>query len=157
MNIDWFNRKKIQALEETLVASCETVISEMKQVVAMELEAQIDALLREKVATAQELEGTLDVAIKALAAERVDKGNRADELDKLKAELVSIKNLHTDRIRICSVSLDPEGLTSQIRAIHPGLRVEWDGHKAVVYSNERLKQSQVNAVVEKMQPRVNMT
>ena len=68
-----------------------------------------------------------------------------------------LKGLHSDRVRVCSVALDPAKLTSQLRAIEPTLRAEWDGAKIVVYADVRLTQAQHNAVLMAVAPQADLT
>ena len=75
----------------------------------------------------------------------------------LQQKYENLKGLHSDRVRICSVAFDPAKLTSQLRAIEPSLRAEWDGDKIVVYAGVRLTQAQHNAVLMAVAPQVDLT
>jgi hypothetical protein len=85
---------------------------------------------------AGELEGA-EKYIRVLQQEKVE----------LAAKHEHLRGLHSEQVRVCSVTVDPIALTARLRAIEPTLRVEWDGDRMVIYSQSSLTEAEYNAVV----------
>ena len=80
-----------------------------------------------------------------------------DENTALREQLRNLKALHSDRVRICSFTVDPIQLTPALRRVDGTLRAEWDGNKVVVYSDVKLTQARMNALVALLTPQLDMT
>src|SRR3990167_762738 len=94
----------------------------------------------------KELEGA-ERYIRVLQQEKVEIQGRYDNL----------RELHSDRVRICSLVVDPARLTAKLRVIEPTLRAEWDGDKVVVYSDVTLPRPKMNAVLAMLEGQVDLT
>ena len=68
-----------------------------------------------------------------------------------------LREFNAKRFRVGSIDVDPVGLTALARAIEPSMRVESDGQRLVIYSENPLDKPQLNAVVAHMRREVNLT
>lgn len=65
--------------------------------------------------------------------------------------------LHSTRVRVGAIHVDPEMLTARLRAIEPTLRAEFDGHKVVVYARRHLEDAERRAVMALLKPDLDRT
>lgn len=68
-----------------------------------------------------------------------------------------LREFNAHRYRVGSVDIDPVALTAVVRTIEPSMRVESDGRRLVIYSENPLDNAQKNAVLVKMKREVNLT
>ena len=79
------------------------------------------------------------------------------DYDKLSDRFQTLSNMHTDRIRVGSITLDPFELTARLHRIEPSLKAEYDGKRIVIYGDRRLESSEMNALKSTLAPDLNPT
>ena len=85
---------------------------------------------------------------------------RATEERKLLEERMAVLEANTerlDRVRICSLPLDPVRLTARLRLIEPSLRAEWEGIRLTVYGDVALSEPKLNAVAAMLAQKADFT
>ena len=123
--------------KKTLVAALKASWSTLETAEIARISAVADYLelkgdVTHLTAAVEAVEHQRDVAMKvAASAEK--------ERDKAVEDYKALEKLHSRRVRVGTFTVSPERLTARLRAIEPSLRVEFDGDKVVIYSDQMLK------------------
>ena len=87
-------------------------------------------------------------------------GNYADQkvkIDGLHHQYDSLCELHSNRIRIGIISVDPIEMTAKLRAIEPTIRVEFDGKRLFIYADRVLTDPEFNQLEGMLKVRIDRT
>ena len=87
-------------------------------------------------------------------------GNYADQRVKtnnLQQQYDSLCELHSKRIRIGSIVVDPIEMTARLRVIEPTIRVEFDGKRLFIYADRVLTDPEFNQLEGMLKVRIDKT
>ena len=123
----------------------------------------------------ESLEETTDITIQAvnkskvLADERVvrllnqttkirnDNSKLNIDHNALQHRYDSLCELHSNRIRIGSIVVDPIEITAKLRAVEPTIRVEFDGKRLFIYADRVLTDPEFNQLEGMLKVRIDRT
>ncbi len=119
----------------------------------------------------QELDGIASTAAvvlkrtetaKKLTEEQVDrltqhiKKSNSDYAE-LSSKYDSLCELHSNRIRIGTIDVDPLTITAKLRAVEPTIRVEFDGKKLFLYADKVLTEPEFNQLEGMLRVHIDRT